>query len=154
MRDCIVKSLVILVANVISTYFLSQLLPASPASSDVTRLFAELAANRGLLVLFLGLLLPVGAAAEEVVRALLLSRLWKVWPSTPAKRVAVIVSACLFGLIHLYQGTVGILWTATFGLILALYYLRFGRVVPLILAHYLTNALQVVIFALQAPPVR
>jgi len=32
-----------------------------------------------------------------------------------------------------------------FGLIMALYYLRFGRVAPLILAHYLTNALQVIV---------
>jgi len=32
-------------------------------------------------------------------------------------------------------------------LISALYYLRFGRVVPLILAHYLTSAIQVVVFA-------
>ena len=34
-----------------------------------------------------------------------------------------------------------------FGLIMAFYYLRFGRVVPLILAHYVTNALQVVVFS-------
>jgi hypothetical protein len=33
---------------------------------------------------------------------------------------------------------------------MALYYLRFGRAVPLILAHYLTNAFQVVFFAVLA----
>jgi len=31
-----------------------------------------------------------------------------------------------------------------------IYYLRFGRVIPLVLAHYVTNALQVVVFAAQA----
>ncbi|OGF68239.1 MAG: hypothetical protein A2Y62_16075 [Candidatus Fischerbacteria bacterium RBG_13_37_8] len=64
------------------------------------------------------------------------------------KLTAVVISACLFGLIHLYRGPVHVGWTAICGLIMALYYLRFGRVAPLILAHYLTNALQVVVAAL------
>lgn len=143
-----ILSPVIIVANVISTYFLSELLPESATNTSVTNLFVELAGNPGLLVLFLGLLLLLGAASEEIIRVFLLSRLWKVWPSTMGKWIAVVVSACLFGLIHLYQGPVSATWTAICGLIMALYYLRFGRVVPLILAHYLTNALQVVVFAL------
>jgi membrane protease YdiL (CAAX protease family) len=61
-----------------------------------------------------------------------------------------IISACLFGLVHLYQGPVSASWTAIFGLIMALYYFQFGRAVPLILVHYLTNALQVVVFAVLA----
>jgi len=93
-------------------------------------------------------LIPLGAASEEVIRVFLLSRLWKAWPSNTGKLVGVVISACLFGLVHLYQGPVSATWTAIFGLIMALYYLRFGRVLPLILAHYLTNALQVVVFAL------
>ena len=143
-------SAVIIIANVVSTYVLSELLPASPANTSVTNLFLELVGDLGLLVLFVGLLFFLGAASEEVIRAFLLSRLWKVWPTTTGKLLAVVVSACLFGLIHLYQGPASAAWTAIFGLIMALYYLRFGRVVPLILAHYLTNALSVVVFAVQA----
>ena len=90
------------------------------------------------------------AASEEVIRVFLLSRVWKAWPSTAGKFVTVIISACLFGFIHVYRGPVSVAWTAIFGLIMALYYLRFGRVVPLILAHYLTNAFQVVVFAVLA----
>lgn len=146
----LVLSLVIIVANVISTHFLSELLSESPSNTSITNLFVELAANPGLLALFVGLLFFLGAASEEVIRVFLLSRLWKVWPSTTGKLLAVVLSACLFGLIHLYQGPVSAAWTAIFGLIMALYYLRFGRVVPLILSHYLTNALQVVVFAVLA----
>jgi len=146
----LVLSLVIIVASVISTHFLSELLPESPSNTSVRNLFVELAGNLGLLVLFVGLLIFLGAASEEVVRVFLLSRLWKVWPSTTGKLLVVVISACMFGLIHLYQGPVGAAWTAIFGLITALYYFRFGRVVPLILAHYLTNALQVVVFAVLA----
>jgi membrane protease YdiL (CAAX protease family) len=146
----LVLSLVTIVVSVISTYFLSELLPESPSNTSVTNLFVELAGNPGLLVLFAGPLFFLGAASEEVIRIFLLSRLWKVWPANTVKLLAVAISACLFGLIHLYQGPVSATWTAIYGLIMALYYLRFGRAVPLILAHYLTNALQVVVFAVAA----
>ena len=146
----LVLSIVVIVANIVSTMVLSALIPESSSDTSVTDLFGELAANLRLLVLFAGPLFLVGAASEEVIRAFLLSRLWKVWPGTTAKLLAVVLSACLFGLIHLYQGPVSAAWTAIFGLITALYYLRYGRVVPLILAHYVTNAFQVVVFALLA----
>ena len=147
----LILSPLIIVANVMSNYFLSELLPNSASNASVRNLFVELASKPGLLVLFVGLLIPLGAASEEVIRVFLLSRLWKIWPSTTGKLVVVAISACLFGLVHLYRGPSAVVWTAIFGLIMALYYLRFGRVVPLILAHYVTNALQVVVFAVLAP---
>lgn len=146
----LILSPVIIVANVVSNEFLSQLLPDSTADPSVRNLFSELTGNPGLLALFVGLLIPLGAASEEVIRVFLLSRLWKVWPSTTGKLAAVVISACLFGLIHAYRGPSSVAWAAIFGLIMALYYLRFGRAVPLILAHYVTNALQVVVFAVAA----
>ena len=146
----LVLSLVIIVANVISTYFLSGLFPGSGSNTSIKSLFVELASEPSLLVLFVGPLLILGAVSEEVIRVFLLSRLWKVWPSKTGKVLAIVISACLFGLIHLYQGPVSAAWTGIFGLIMALYYLRFGRVVPLILAHYLTNALQILVFTVLA----
>lgn len=137
-------SLVIIVGNVVTIPLLSALLAEPSSNPSVSALFAELAGNSGLLILFVGLLIPVGAASEELIRAFLLSRLWKVWPSVPAKLAAVAASACLFGFIHFYQGPVHVAWAAVFGLIMGLYYFRFGRVVPLALAHYVTNALPVV----------
>ncbi len=145
----LILSSVILIANVASTYFLSELLSESASNMSVRDLFVEVAGNPGLLVLFAGPLIFLGAVSEELVRVFLLSRLWKVWPSTTGKSVTVVISACLFGLIHVYRGPVSVAWTAMCGLIMALYYLRFGRAVPLILAHYLTNALQVVVVAVQ-----
>jgi membrane protease YdiL (CAAX protease family) len=140
-------SVVIVVVSIISTDLLSRLMPGSGSNPSVRNLFVKLAGDPKLFGLFVGPLLFLGAASEEVVRAFLLSRLWTVWPSTAGKSAAVIVSACLFGLIHLYQGSVHAVWTGILGLIMALYYVRYGRVAPLILAHYLTNALQVAVFA-------
>ena len=143
-----VLSLVIIIMNVISTQFLSAVFPESPSNPSVRNLFAELAGDSRLFVLFVGLFF-LGAASEEIIRAFLLSRLWKVWPSIKGKWLAAVISAALFGLIHLYRGPINAIWTAIFGLIAALYYLRFGRLVPLVLAHYLTNVLQLLVFAVR-----
>jgi len=146
----LVLSVATIIASVTSTYILGELLPEASSNTSVADLFAELAGSPGQLLLFAGPLLLLGATSEEVTRVFLLSRLWKGWPTIPAKLVSIVVSASLFGLIHLYQGTVSASWTAIYGLMMALTYLRFGRALPLILAHYLTNALQVIVFALVA----
>jgi len=141
---------VIMVTNITSTFFLSGLFRESASNTSVRALFAELAGNPKLLVLFVGLLMLLGATSEELIRVFLLSRLWKVWSSSLGKLIAIVVSAVLFGLVHLYQGPTHAVWAGIFGLITALYYLRFGRVAPLVLAHYVTNAIQVIVFASRA----
>jgi len=142
---------IVLAANVVSTFVLSGWIRESASNVSVRALFEDVVGDRGLLVLFLGPLLFLGAASEEVVRVFLLSRLWKVWPSISGRLIAVVVSAVLFGLVHLYQGPVQVVWASLFGLLMAVYYLWSGRVLPLIVVHYVTNALQLMVFAVRAP---
>ncbi|MFC1879576.1 CPBP family intramembrane glutamic endopeptidase [Chloroflexota bacterium] len=56
------------------------------------------------------------------------------------------VSAALWGLAHFYQGPSGMVNVAITGIILAVVYLRFGRVWPLIICHYLQAAFQISLF--------
>ena len=144
----IILAIVIIIGNVISQFLLSELFSTSNSDSGIRNLFTDMTSNPGMLLIFIGPLLFLGAASEEIVRVFLLSRLWKVWPSAIAKIVSLVISACLFGFIHAYQGPVHVIWASIFGLIMGFYYLRFGRVLPLIFAHYLTNALQVIVVAL------
>ncbi len=58
--------------------------------------------------------------------------------------LGVILSAVLFGLVHLYQGLAGAVSVTLSGLVMALWYLRFGRIFQLIVAHYLYDAVQFV----------
>jgi membrane protease YdiL (CAAX protease family) len=146
----LILAMVIVAANVVTNEVLTLLISDSFTDSGVRNLFADMSVNPWRLTVFLGLLIPLGAASEEVVRAFVLSRLWKVWPSITGKLVAIVISACLFGLSHTYQGLEGTAWTTVLGLIMAFYYFRFGRVVPLVLAHYVTNALYAVIFVVSA----
>ena len=57
----LILSAVIIGANVLSNQFLSELLPDSASDTSARSLFVELANNPGLLVLFLALLMPLGA---------------------------------------------------------------------------------------------
>jgi len=150
-----ILSVVTLAANVLGNGLLApllaELLPAPP-NTGVINLFTWLSQSPGRLALFLGVLLWIGVAQEELTRVFLLSRLWKVWSSTAAKLGAVVFAAILFGVSHSWQGPSRIVWAGIYGLIMGLYYLRFGRIGPMIISHYFTNALQVVVFALRMPP--
>jgi membrane protease YdiL (CAAX protease family) len=137
-------SLLILVCNVFLQRLLAMFLP-DPPGTGVRNLFIEMSEGPGSLLGFIGPLLFMGAVAEELTRVFLISRLWKLMPSKRGKLLAVVISAVLFGLVHVSRGPTHVVWAGIFGLIMGLYYLKFGRVVPLILAHYLTNAIQVML---------
>jgi membrane protease YdiL (CAAX protease family) len=58
--------------------------------------------------------------------------------------VAIVLSAVVFGLAHLYQGVAGVVSTAFYGLLMAVYYRFIGRLLPMVIAHYLHDAIQFV----------
>ncbi len=144
----LVLSIVTLAANIVSNGLLSEVLPAPPNTS-IINLFGWLWQNPGMLALFLGVLLWIGVAQEELVRIFLLSRLWKVRSSSVIRWGAVFLAAVLFGFSHAWQGPARIASAGIYGLIMGIYYLRFGRVAPLIISHYATDALQVLVFVLR-----
>jgi len=146
----VVLSVVTLAANIVSNALLANFLPAPP-NTAVINLFRWLNQTPGMLALFLGVLLWIGVAQEELTRVFLLSRLWKVWPAPALVCTALLLSASLFGLSHAWQGPTRIVSAGIYGLIMGLFYLRYGRVGPMIISHYLTNALQVVVFASRMP---
>jgi membrane protease YdiL (CAAX protease family) len=88
------------------------------------------------------------ATVEEViVVGYLLSRLDKlgVRPSR-----AIVLSAVIRGSYHLYQGVGGFIGNAVMGLIFGYLYRRWGRVTPLLIAHFLIDAVTFVGYALLA----
>ena len=87
------------------------------------------------------------AVLEEVLLAYLLSRLerlgWKPWP-------AVAVSAVLRGSYHLYQGFGAFLGNAAMGVLFGRLYQRWGRTMPMIIAHGLIDSVAFVGYVLLA----
>ncbi len=131
---------------IVHASLIAPLLPerSGPPPQAVETLFRALAENPKLLVLWLGPVVWLGVAAfEELSRVFLLDRLWKLWPGPTGRGGAILLSSILWGLIHFYQGTSSVVGVSLLGLVYALYYLRFGRVWPLIIAHAAFDSLQI-----------
>lgn len=119
--------------------------PSAPLSQQQLTLFTGLARNPLLVAVWLGPVVWIGVAGfEELSRVFMLNRLWTVWPGSAARWLVLLLSAFLFGLVHVYQGPANVVAIGVQGLIYGWYYLRFGRVWPMIIAHALYDSLQVV----------
>jgi membrane protease YdiL (CAAX protease family) len=149
-RDVLVGILLavaLLLLLVILQYTVARWFPSGPAGSaeELQTLMEGLSRNPLLLALWLGPVVWLGVAAfEELSRVFMLSRLWKVWPRPTGRWLALIFSAVLFGLVHIYQGPVGAISNGIIGLIYGWYYMLFGRVWPMIIAHALYDSAQIV----------
>jgi len=88
-----------------------------------------------------------GILEEVVVVGYLLSRLDRLgvrpW-------LAIAISATIRGSYHLYQGIGAFLGNAAMGVIFGIFYRKYGRITPLILAHALIDAVTFVGYALLA----
>ena len=92
--------------------------------------------------------LKAGLVEEVIVVGFLVTRLrqldWR-WPAVA------LTSALQRGSYHLYQGVGAFLGNAVMGLVFVWAYRRWGRVTPLIVAHFLLDAFSFVGYALLAP---
>ena len=109
---------------------------------------ANLAAQWWTIPVLVGLAVMNGVLEEVVVLGFLFARLrdlaWKPW-------VVVAASALLRGSYHLYQGFGGFLGNVVMGLVFGWAYLRWGRVMPLVVAHVLLDLFSFLGYALLAP---
>lgn len=118
---------------------------AGPPPRELITLFKGIVNNPLLLAIWLGPVAWLGVATfEELTRVFMLNRLWTVWPQPLARWLVILVSAALFGLVHIYQGPVSAFFIGLQGLLYAWYYLRFGRVWPMIVGHALYDSVQVI----------
>jgi membrane protease YdiL (CAAX protease family) len=81
---------------------------------------------------------------ELIVVGYLVTRLRQFGWGLPA---VVLTSALLRGSYHLYQGFGGFLGNAVMGVVFVLFFIRYRRVVPLILAHFLIDSVAFVGYA-------
>lgn len=115
---------------------------ASGVESGMVGLANTLADNPWLAAFFLGPGVIFVAGSEELTRVFFITRWMKISSSKVWLGVGIFLSAFLFGLNHIAQGYAGVISVALNGLIMVLWYLRFGRIFHLIVAHYLYDVLQ------------
>jgi membrane protease YdiL (CAAX protease family) len=115
-----------------------------PQRSLVVRsLFTEVFQNPWLFALWIGPgILSAAGIGEELLRAFVLSRLWKLTSSKAWRWITVLSYAVLFGLGHIYQGPQGMIMAGVYSLFMSAYYLRFGRFTAMVVGHYLHDVVQ------------
>jgi hypothetical protein len=139
---CVASFAVMIAHSLILAPFLPQ--PGAPPQAVAT-LFTALRESPFLRALWLGPVVWIGVAGfEELSRVFLLDRLWKLWPSPGARAATVVLSAVVWGFVHIYQGVSNVVGVSLLGLLLGAVYLRFGRVWPLIISHALFDSVQIV----------
>lgn len=111
------------------------------SSGNVELIQGQAAANPWSVLMMIGPYSFLAAGMmEEFNRVFLLERTWALWPGQVSGAITIALSTVLFGMCHYYEGLVGVVNAAFFGLLLALYYYRFGRILPMIIAHGLNSA--------------
>lgn len=122
-----------------------RLFPPRPPAQEIVELMAGLARNPWMLALWLGPVVWIGVALfEELMRAFLLRRLWRVWPGPAGRWAVVAVVSALVGLAHGYQGPGAIVCIGVQSFFLGWFFMSTGRIRALIVSHALYDSVQIV----------
>ena len=148
LRDFGVGALIgggLLLLKVVSDPWLAGLFPPRPPTPEMLRLIHGIAMDPLLLLLWLGPVLWIGVAGfEELWRAVVLRRLACAFPSRVGLGIAVLLTSVLMALAHAYQGPAAVLSIGFKSLLMGGYFAATRRVRPLIVAHAVYDAVQIV----------
>ncbi len=129
---------------------LARLFPPRPPVPEILELLSGLSRNPLLLAVWLGPVVWIGVAGfEELWRAFMLRRLWRVWRGTAGRWLALLFVSALVGLAHFYQGSAAAVSVGAMSILMGWFFMVTGRLRALIVAHALYDSIQVV-FAVSA----
>ena len=99
-----------------------------------------------LLALWLGPVVWIGIAGfEEFWRVFVLRRLWLVFPGRANAWAVLLVVSAFIGIAHGYQGPAAILSIGFKSVLMGWYFMKSGRIRPLIVAHAVYDSVQIVL---------
>lgn len=128
--------------DVVDRWYQAYEAQADPDAARVSAWFTdedEFAAQRLAtltIVISVATLIANSFAEEFAIRGLILPVLWRRFGSA---FWAIVVSSALFASYHIYQGYLNMLATFVLGIVYASYFVKFGRLWPLVVAHTITN---------------
>ena len=122
----------------------------NPPNTELIDVMVDLANNPLLMVIWFGPVLWIGIALfEELSRTFLLKTLWNIKDNKEWHIVAIFLASALIGVLHLYQGTAGIISIGLKSLVISFYFYKYRRLLPLIISHGLYDGLQFAFFIIQ-----
>lgn len=115
----------------------------NPASKEVVNVLIDIANKPILLIIWFIPVLWIGIALfEELSRIFLLKCLWNISENKNWIFVAILLTSILIGTVHLYQGIAGVISISIKSIVFCLFYYKYRRLLPLIIAHALYDGLQ------------
>lgn len=130
--------------------FTTLLSSGHPPSQETINLMINLTRNPILLTIWLGPVVWIGVALyEELSRTFFLNCLWALVESRFWQIISIFIVSIIIGILHLYQGTFGIVSISLQGLVVGYYYYKYRRLLPLIISHALYDSIQIIIFVFQ-----
>lgn len=122
------------------------------SNKELLGLMLDMRRNPILIALWFGPVLCLGIALfEELIRVFILTNLWsfsnqKIW-----LYAVIIIAALIIGLTHWSQGSYGIVTIAIKSMVSGFFFLKFRRLLPLVIAHILYDGIQVAILLITYP---
>lgn len=130
---------------------LSNLLSFNP-NMEMLGLMLDMRKNPILLILWFGPVLWIGVALyEELIRVFILTSLWKFSNQKIWTISVIIISALIMGFAHWSQGSYGIVTIATKSIVSGFFFLKYRRLLPLVIAHVLYDGIQVALLLITYP---
>jgi len=122
----------------------------NPPNTELINVMIDLANNPLLMVIWFGPVLWIGIALfEEMSRIFLLKTLWNINKNKDWQIAAIFLASTLIGVVHLYQGTAGIISIGLKSIVVSFYFNKKRRLLPLIISHGLYDGLQFAFFVMQ-----
>ena len=120
------------------------------SSTELIDTIRDISNNPLLMVIWFGPVLWIGVAVfEELSRVFLLKCLWNINDNRNWHIAVILLASTLIGVLHLYQGTAGIISIGLKSVVLSFYFYKYRRLLPLIISHGLYDGLQLAFFVMQ-----
>ncbi len=122
----------------------------NPPNTELINVMIDLANSPLLMVIWFGPVLWIGIALfEELSRTFLLKCLWNTSDNKNWHIIVIFLASALIGVVHLYQGTAGIISIGLKSVIMCFYFYKYRRLLPLVISHGLYDGLQFAFFIIQ-----
>lgn len=122
------------------------------SNMELLGLMLDMRSNPVLIAIWFGPVLCIGVALyEELIRVFILTSLWKFSHQKLWIYAVIIFMAIIMGLAHWSQGSYGIVTIAIKSIVSGLFFLRFRRIFPLVIAHILYDGIQVAMLLITYP---
>jgi len=122
------------------------------SNKELLGLMLDMRKSPILLVIWFGPVLWIGIALyEELIRVFILSSLWKFSNKQVWSILVIIISALIIGFAHWSQGSYGIVTIGIKSIISGLFFYKYRRLFPLVIAHVLYDGVQVAMLLITYP---